>query len=158
MLTNLGDERAEDIRDELAVALDDLARLARGLYPIALRNLRTETALQSLAAGMAVPVRVIAHALDDLSEDQRALAYFFCSECLANISRHSDASSAAIEVRVHDGRLTMTVFDDGVGGASFSGSQGLRGLADRVETSGGTFTVDSPVGGPTYVLADIPAS
>ena len=157
LLANLGDDKADEIRDELAVALDDLARLARGLYPIALRDRSTATALQSLAAGMAIPVQVIVHALDDVSDDQRALAYFFCSECLANISRHSHASSAAIEVSVIDGHLTMTVFDDGVGGAGFSGSRGLRGLADRVEALGGIFTVDSPAGGPTYVRADLPA-
>jgi signal transduction histidine kinase len=157
MLANLGDDKADEIRNELAVALDDLARLARGLYPIALRDLSAATALQNLAAGMAVPVRVVDHALDDLSDDQRALAYFFCSECLANISRHSHASSAAIDVSVIDAHLTMTVFDDGVGGAGFSGSRGLRGLADRVEALGGTFTVDSPAGGPTYIRADIPA-
>jgi YVTN family beta-propeller protein len=117
MLANLGDDKAEQIRDELAVALDDLARLARGLYPIALRDLRTAAALQGLAAGMAIPVRVIDNALEDLSDDQRALAYFFCSECLANISRHSHASSAGMDVSVVDGHLMMTVFDDGVGGA-----------------------------------------
>jgi len=158
LLAKVADENANEIRDELAVVLDDLARLARGLYPLALRDLTTQTALQGLAAGMAIPVRVTGQALEDLSEDQRALAYFFCSECLANISRHSAATNAAIEVRVRDSNLTMTVSDDGVGGAGFSGSRGLRGLADRIEASGGTFTVDSPLGGPTDIRADIPAS
>jgi signal transduction histidine kinase len=158
LLAKVADENANEIRYELAVVLDDLARLARGLYPSALRDLTTQTALQGLATGMAIPVQVTGHALEDLSEDQRALAYFFCSECLANISRHSGASSAAIEVRARDGNLTMTVVDDGVGGAGLSGSRGLRGLADRIEASGGTLTVDSPAGGPTNIRADIPAS
>jgi nitrate/nitrite-specific signal transduction histidine kinase len=158
LLAKVADEHANEIRDELAVILDDLARLARGLYPVALRDLTTQTALRGLATGMAIPVQVTGHALEALSEDQRALAYFFCSECLANISRHSGASSAAIEVGVRDGNLTMTVSDDGVGGAGFSGSRGLRGLADRIEASGGTLTIDSPSGGPTNIRADIPTS
>jgi signal transduction histidine kinase len=157
LLVELADARAEQIRDELAIALDDLARLARGLFPSALRNVSMGAALNGLAAGMAIPVRVSSDALDDLSEDQRALLYFFCSECLANVSRHSQASSAAVGVEVRGGYLTMTVSDDGVGGACFSGSRGLRGLADRVEASGGAFSVDSPLGGPTIIRADIPS-
>jgi signal transduction histidine kinase len=158
LLAEVADEKANEIRGELAVVLDDLARLARGLYPTTLRDLTTQTALEGLAAGMAIPVRVTGHALEDLSDDQRALVYFFCSECLANISRHSGASTAQIDVRVWGGNLTMNVFDDGAGGAAFSGSRGLRGLADRIDASGGTFTVDSPLGGPTNIRADIPAT
>jgi signal transduction histidine kinase len=35
-------------------------------------------------------------------------------------------------------------------------SRGLRGLADRVEVAGGRLAVDSPPGGPTCILAEVP--
>jgi signal transduction histidine kinase len=41
------------------------------------------------------------------------------------------------------GILTLTVSDDGVGGADPTGS-GLRGLADRVAALDGQLTIDSP--------------
>ena len=45
--------------------------------------------------------------------------------------------------------------DDGVGGADLQG-RGIRGLADRVETLGGTLTVTSTLGQGTRVTAVIP--
>jgi signal transduction histidine kinase len=47
------------------------------------------------------------------------------------------------------------VADDGVGGAD-PGGRGLRGLADRVETLGGTLTVASAPGQGTRLPAVIP--
>jgi hypothetical protein len=35
-------------------------------------------------------------------------------------------------------------------------SRGLRGLADRIEVTGGTLSVGSPPGGPTRIGAEIP--
>jgi signal transduction histidine kinase len=48
------------------------------------------------------------------------------------------------------------VLDDGVGGAHVSKGHGLAGLTDRVRAAGGTLTVDSPVGGPTVIRAELP--
>lgn len=55
-----------------------------------------------------------------------------------------------------DGRITVEVSDDGVGGAHLGKGHGLAGLADRVATVEGLLTVSSPVGGPTVVRADVP--
>ena len=156
-LARLGDRAAQDIRDQLAIALDDLARLARGLFPGALGTCPLEEVLGELAAGMPIPVQVItAGPLAELSDTQQALAYFFCSECLANVARHARATAATIDVRLEDRQLTMRVIDDGKGGATMSAARGLRGLADRVEVTGGQLTVTSPPGGPTCIRADVP--
>jgi hypothetical protein len=159
MLAGLAGQTAEDIRGQLAAAIDDLARLARGLFPGALSTQPIEEVLRGLASGMPIPLRlVIRGPLQRLSQEQRALAYFFCSECLANLARHAQATTATVEVRLNGGHLTMSVSDDGRGGAHLSGSRGLRGLADRVEVAGGRLTTDSPPGGPTRIRADIPIS
>jgi signal transduction histidine kinase len=47
------------------------------------------------------------------------------------------------------------VQDDGIGGAKLEGS-GFLGLADRLAVFEGRLRVDSPPGGGTVVLADIP--
>ena len=46
--------------------------------------------------------------------------------------------------------------DNGVGGAHVAKGQGLAGLADRVRAAGGVLTIDSPDGGPTRLLAELP--
>jgi hypothetical protein len=156
-LAGLADRAAAEIRDQLAVALDDLARLARGLFPGALAAYPIEDVLRGLADGMPIQVHLATSGpLEELPDEQRALAYFFCAECLANIARHARATRATVEVRFDGGHLAMSVLDDGQGGAILPGSRGLRGLADRVDVAGGRLTADSPRGGPTCIRADIP--
>ena len=156
-LAKLGDQAARDIRAELATALDDLAGLARGLYPGHLGTRPLEMVLKDLATGMPIPVQVIAEGpLGRLPDAHRALTYFFCSECLTNVARHALATTATVHLQLYGDHLTMRVQDDGQGGATMSGSRGLRGLADRVNVADGLFAIDSPPGGPTCVRAEMP--
>jgi hypothetical protein len=156
-LGGLAGQTAEDIRSQLAVAMDDLARLAQGLFPSAMDTRPIEEVLRDLASGMPIPVRLVTGGpLERLPDEQRALAYFFCSECLTNLARHARATTATVEVRLDAGHLTMSVLDDGRGGAKLSNSRGLQGLADRVEVAGGRLTTDSPPGGPTCIRANVP--
>jgi signal transduction histidine kinase len=55
-----------------------------------------------------------------------------------------------------EGVVTAEVSDDGVGGADPARGSGLRGLADRIEALDGRLVVDSPRGGGTHVLVEIP--
>jgi len=156
-LAGLAGQGADEIRGQLAIALDDLARLAQGLFPSALTARPIEEVLRDLASGMVTPVNLATSGpLEMLSAEQRALVYFFCAECLANLARHARATRASMELHTDGRRLTMSVLDDGQGGATLSGSRGLRGLADRIEVAGGWLTADSPPGGPTCVRADVP--
>jgi signal transduction histidine kinase len=79
-----------------------------------------------------------------------------CSEALANITKHAAATRAAISITSDQGRLLVSITDDGCGGADITAGSGLRGLTDRVEALGGRFIVVSPHGGPTRLAAEIP--
>ena len=61
-----------------------------------------------------------------------------------------------IGVTQENRRLRVVIADDGIGGADLSRSSGLRGLADRVEALGGSLAVQSPPGGGTRVVAELP--
>jgi signal transduction histidine kinase len=50
------------------------------------------------------------------------------------------------------------VSDDGIGGAVEHAGLGLQGLRDRVEATGGSFTIDSPRGHGTRIKADLPTN
>ncbi|WP_046494602.1 sensor histidine kinase, partial [Streptomyces odonnellii] len=83
-------------------------------------------------------------------------AYFTVSELLQNISKHSQARRATVEVwQTHD-RLMLQVTDDGRGGADTSAGSGLAGLTERLDAVDGILVVDSPPGGPTTVTAELP--
>jgi signal transduction histidine kinase len=56
------------------------------------------------------------------------------------------------------GVLWARIEDNGVGGATIVPGGGLDGLSNRVLGVGGTFRLDSPVGGPTSVEVSVPCA
>jgi len=143
------------IQRELDAAREELGELSRGIHPRVLTEHGLRAALAALAERSPVPVTVIAPG-DRLPAPVEAAAYFVCSEALANVAKYAQASRARCELLVADGRLTVTVTDDGVGGADPVRGSGLRGLADRADALGGRLTVSSPAGKGTTVTADLP--
>ncbi|HEX2416227.1 MAG TPA: sensor domain-containing protein [Thermoleophilaceae bacterium] len=141
--------------DEAGLALSELRDLARGIHPAILTNRGLAAALDDLASRASVPVEVADAPEERLPDQVEAAAYFVVSECLANVDKHARASSATVAVRERDGTLTVSVSDDGRGGAGLDGS-GLQGLRDRVGALSGTLTVKSPAGQGTLVTATIP--
>ena len=92
----------------------------------------------------------------EVDPDAAVVAWFVCSEALANVNRHAAASSVDVTVQTRDGWLTITVQDDGVGGADRARGSGLDGLTERVATAGGELLVDSPRGRGSRITATIP--
>jgi signal transduction histidine kinase len=84
------------------------------------------------------------------------VAYFVCAEALANVAKHAGAARVAVSVTVRGGRVRVEIEDDGMGGADPGRGSGLPGLADRVETVGGTLQVVSVPGQGTRLVAEIP--
>ena len=72
-------------------------------------------------------------------------AFYFVSEALANVLKHSGADHVLVRLSATGEALRVTVEDDGRGGVDPSGS-GVRGLCDRVEAHGGRVTIDSRPG------------
>ena len=141
--------------DQLRQAAEELRQLAQGLHPRALSEHGLAGALALLADGSPVPVEVSV-ASRRLAPHVEAAAYFVCSEGLANVAKYAAASRAAISVTPGAGTIVIVVSDDGVGGADPRAGSGLTGLADRVQTLGGTFRVDSTPGRGTRLAAEIP--
>ena len=79
----------------------------------------------------------------------------YATELLANAAKHSQATRIGLRATGRDGRLLLSVTDDGAGGADPEGS-GLSGLAQRVSTVDGRLEIASPPGGPTGVTVELP--
>ena len=144
--------------EEANLALKELRDLARGIHPAILTNRGLPAALEDLASRATVPVEVVAAPEQRLPDPIEAAAYFVVSECLANVGKHAEATSATVSVTAADAHLSVVVADDGVGGASLDNGSGMQGLADRVGALSGTLAVESPPGEGTRVVASIPLS
>ncbi|MFC7531820.1 sensor histidine kinase [Actinoplanes sp. GCM10030250] len=148
-----------EAKQEVATSLAELRDIARGLYPAVLSGHGLAVALESVAAQATVPVRLKIRLTERPPEPVEVAAYYVICESLTNIGRHARATSASVEVTRTGGTvgtLVAEITDDGTGGADTGGGTGLRGLADRVESLGGTLLIWSPPGGGTRVRAELP--
>ncbi|MFI2189654.1 sensor histidine kinase [Streptomyces sioyaensis] len=164
----------DEAHGEVKLALQELRDLARGIHPAILTDRGLGPALASLAGRCTVPVTTSVDLDERPAPAIEGIAYFTVSELLQNVSKHSAARQASVEVwRVKGGgpaapsdkggggrragdRLLILVSDDGRGGARLDGGSGMAGLAGRLGSVDGLFVLDSPVGGPTRVTAELP--
>jgi hypothetical protein len=138
--------------EQLERAREEVLAVVRGSPPVDLGDGAIVDALRQVAGTSPLDVEVALAGRVAASRQLETAAFYVCSEALTNAARHSGARRARVELSQPDGRLVLKVSDDGRGGADPSGS-GLRGLADRVEATGGSLTVISPAGAGTTVIA-----
>ncbi|MYT85084.1 MULTISPECIES: sensor histidine kinase [unclassified Streptomyces] len=146
----------DEAHGEVKVALQELRDLARGIHPAVLTDRGLDAALSAIASRCTVPVKVDVDLPASPAQAIEGIAYFTVSELLQNVSKHSRARSASVEVWRSGDRLLVQVQDDGVGGARMDGGTGMSGLAERLGAVDGLFVLDSPEGGPTTVTAELP--
>jgi signal transduction histidine kinase len=140
---------------ELLRAIREVRDLARGLHPTILTDAGLAAAVEALAERTPFPVTV--KVTDErVAPEIEAAAYYVVAEGLTNIARYAAATKARVEGSVDDGRLTVTVTDDGRGGADPAGGSGLRGLMDRLAAIDGELSLTSPPGEGTTLTARFP--
>ncbi len=146
----------EEAHGEVKLALQELRDLARGIHPAVLTDRGLDAALSAVSSRCTVPVKVTVDLPARPAAAIEGIAYFTVSELLQNVSKHSAARSASVDVWRTKDRLLIQVWDDGRGGASLDGGTGMKGLAERLDAVDGLFVLESPEGGPTTVMAELP--
>jgi signal transduction histidine kinase len=141
--------------------LAELRALSRGIAPPILVDRGLPSALAALAERGLIPIELtvdprLGTAAGRLDATAESTAYFVVAEALTNVAKHSRATGCWVSVHQDEGRLLISVGDDGQGGAHLAKGHGLAGIADRVHAHGGTLTVTSPSGGPTEIRAELP--
>ena len=139
---------------ELGTAVAELRQIAHGLRPSSLDE-GLANALAMLVRGVPLSVTLDVCA-EPVPEDLATTAYYVASEALANVVKHATASAVHLRVTRTDDRLTVTIRDDGVGGARVRPGGGLAGISDRVSAAGGALNVDGRPGAGTLVEAVLP--
>ena len=101
---------------------------------------------------------------ESLSAAQRIAIYRAIQESLANVREHSGASEVDVRLHVRRGTVDVRIADNGHGFevnrslalAAERGRLGIVGMGERVRMLGGTFDIDSRVGGPTTLRFSLP--
>jgi signal transduction histidine kinase len=145
------------LADGLGTALDELREISHGIHPAILSEAGLGPALEALARRSAVPVELDLNLGQRLGEHVEAAGYYIASEAITNVAKHARASVIDMRADGCDGALTLSISDDGVGGADPSRGSGIIGLKDRVEALGGTISVLSPPGHGTALHVQLPA-
>jgi signal transduction histidine kinase len=141
---------------ELALALEEIRELVRGLHPRLLSDRGLEPALAGLAERSVIPVEIAEMPSERLPPAVEAAAYYLVAEGLANAGKHSQAARVTVRVGSDGDGTTVEIADDGVGGADPETGSGLRGLTDRVAALGGELEVTSEPGSGTRIRATLP--
>jgi signal transduction histidine kinase len=156
---------ADEIRCELSVladglgtSLEELREISRGIHPAVLSEAGLGAALRALARRSSVPVELHLDLGPKLAEHVEVAAYYIASEALTNAAKHARASVVDVRVARTDGALTLSIRDDGIGGADSSHGSGIIGLKDRVDSLGGVISVTSPPGIGTTLDVRLPVT
>ncbi|WP_211589777.1 sensor histidine kinase [Microbispora sp. H11081] len=139
-----------------ATALQEIRRLVRGIHPPVLAERGLGDAVRALALDSPLRVHVTVDLPERASAPLESAAYFAVSELLANAARHGDATEAWVDVSAQGPALRVTVTDDGRGGADPERGTGLHGIERRLGAFDGVLAVNSPVGGPTTAVIELP--
>ena len=152
------------ISEEAARLYDAMHGLIPRLTPLSLDTLGLAATLESLVRDWQRRHPSVALSLSqelplELGPSVTLTIYRVVQEGLINALRHAQASKVDIAVQCDARRIVATVTDDGVGlptGWARPGHFGLRGLAERVQQLGGTFSVGSAEGRGVKLAADVP--
>jgi signal transduction histidine kinase len=143
-------------RSEVSASLEELRDVARGIYPAVLSNHGLEVALESLVARSPVPVQLTVTMPERPPPAVEVAAYYVVSEALANVGKHSVATTAQVCVERQEPGLIVDVRDNGQGGAQAHTGSGLDRLGLRVEALGGRLRVGPAESGGVEVHAELP--
>ena len=142
--------------DNAQTAINELRELASGIYPLVLTVKGLVAAVKDLAARC--PVATVVETKDErrISSTIESNAYFVVAEAVTNAVKHAQASRIDVSIEFGD-VLRIKVADDGVGGVGkATAGSGMTGLTDRVAAFDGKLAIESPPGGGTTILIQIP--
>ena len=149
----------QEAADDTDAVVQELRRLARGIYPPLLHEEGLAAALRSHLRGVPLPAEVTDHASGRMDPTVEVALYFCCLEAVQNAVKHAAASRLEVHLWHEGAAVHLRVADDGRGidpGRAIAGS-GMANMRDRVEALGGTLRIRrvNPEGG-TEVHAIVP--
>ena len=157
--------RADEAKQAVRQALEEVRRIAQELRPALLEHLGLVSALTELSrvfsaqSGIAVE-RSLAANLPSLSEEAELAIYRITQESLTNVARHARAGRVDLTLQPGTDSVVLRVVDDGRGmpaAISPNGQGGLRGMRERALLVGGSLAVKPSRAGGVEIRLEVPA-
>jgi signal transduction histidine kinase len=145
-----------EARETSSRALTDLRDLVRGIHPPVLADRGLADAVRALALDTPLRTSLDIDFPGRLDAPVESALYFSVAEVLANAVKHAGARAVEIRMQHREGVLRIAVTDDGAGGADPAKGTGLRGIERRLGAFDGILVVNSPPGGPTMIIIEVP--
>ncbi|ULE33840.1 GAF domain-containing sensor histidine kinase [Mycobacterium sp. IDR2000157661] len=161
-------EQLGKARELVELTLQEARAAISGLRPPVLDDLGLAGGLASLARSIPQIGIDVDLAETRLPDHIELALYRIAQECLQNVVKHADASTARLTFAVESGDsgdiARLEIIDDGVGFDTFEhplggddmGGYGLLSMAERAEIVGGRLHIRSRPGAGTAVTATIP--
>jgi signal transduction histidine kinase/ligand-binding sensor domain-containing protein len=135
-------DQMQEISEASAAALQEAREIAYNLHPGQIEHLGLPTALttlvESVQGGTSIQFETRIEQLQSkVSKDQAINIYRIAQESLSNLIKHSSADQAMVALYQKDGRLYLSVEDDGRGIPTrrSNGGLGLKGIASVLRLS-----------------------
>jgi two-component system sensor histidine kinase UhpB len=157
--------RAEEAKESLRHALEEVRRISQELRPELLEHLGLVSALTELSrtfaqrSGIAVERRFAAD-LPTLSGEAELAVYRVAQESLTNVARHARASRVELTLDPGAASVVLRVADNGRGmieSTAANGRGGLRGMRERAVLVGGALAVKPGRDGGVEIRLEVPA-
>jgi len=159
----------EDLSKQIKGVLQDVRRFSQDLRPPMLDDLGLLAALRWLVSelkeqhGIETDLEVLGTERRFTPETELVL-FRIVQEAMRNIGRHSQASKAEATIEFGDGRIRVSITDNGVGfhlpesleDLSRAGKLGLIGIQERMRLLDGSIKIESEPGKGTTVMVEIP--
>jgi two-component system sensor histidine kinase UhpB len=156
----LGETTYREVTDVIDDAIRQTRTLAYTVRPPLLDDLGLVPSIERLASTVGeegeVSVRVDAELELRLDVALESLLFYVARQALENVVRHAHAQHADVRLRVSEGRVRLSIEDDGIGLREGSPQGlGLQGIRERVEISGGDVTITSAPKRGTKVVVEV---
>ncbi len=164
-------EECENISQYISQIIENVRRLSRDLTPSILEDAGLSAAIRWLISNsnknfnyninMTLDVMDINHLF---SQEAQITIYRILQEALTNIGKHARAKNVSVVIKKHDGRVSFSVEDDGIGfdvARAITVNPDERGLGlaimdERTRMLGGSLQVGSEGGKGTRISFSIP--
>jgi signal transduction histidine kinase len=143
------------LAEDLMGVLENVREISRGVHPAFLSQGGLASAMRTLARRSPVPVNLDVRVAGRFPDRVEICAYYVVSEALTNAAKHAHAGLIDVSIESRGGSLSLSIQDNGVGGADMNGS-GLTGLIGRVEALDGTTQLVSQPGIGTALHVTLP--
>lgn len=146
-------DKAKHRIDQSIAELDNVVRDVRGyifeLRPKIVEEVGLPEALKGLVREL--EINTLAHttvdldevACDSLGEQVQAHVFQMVREVLSNVARHAQASEVSVRCQTENGRVVLTIEDDGIGfePITVSRGHGLNNMSERAASLDGSMEI-----------------